>query len=103
MISFDDCIAFCGLTSEEVAAIAEHEHMPDVAATALANYLIHREHGPEMIRQMIVEDIQKAVADGRIDHAATLLGALRHYLSTHADAWPAIVGCNSIRQVDAPI
>ena len=28
MITLEDCIAFCGLTEEEVLAIAEHEHLP---------------------------------------------------------------------------
>jgi hypothetical protein len=28
MISLEDCIAFCGLTEDEVAAISEHEHIP---------------------------------------------------------------------------
>ena len=92
MIAFEDCIAFCGLTPEEVAAVAEHEHVPEVAATALASYLLHREHGPEEIRRMIVEDIHKALDEQRIVHAATLFSALRHYLSTHADARSGMVG-----------
>ncbi len=32
MISFEDCIALCGLTEEEVAAVAEHEYLPEIAA-----------------------------------------------------------------------
>ena len=39
MITLEDCMAFCGLTEEEVLAIAEHEHMPEIAAAALAEYL----------------------------------------------------------------
>ena len=37
MITLEDCIAFCGLTEEEVLAIAEHEHVPEMAASALAS------------------------------------------------------------------
>ncbi len=29
MITFDDCLAFCELTEEEIDAIAEHEHLPE--------------------------------------------------------------------------
>jgi hypothetical protein len=36
MITLEDCIGLCGLTEEEVLAIAEHEHLPEIAATALA-------------------------------------------------------------------
>jgi hypothetical protein len=86
MISLEDCIALCGLTREELDAIAEHEHVPEAAATALACYLLHREHGSEEIRNMIVDDIRAAVRDGRLKHAAELFSALRHFLETHPQA-----------------
>ena len=35
MISLEDCIALCGLTEQEVMAIAEHEHVPEIAAAAI--------------------------------------------------------------------
>jgi hypothetical protein len=37
----------CGFTEEEVLAIAEHEHLPEVAASALARYLLSHEHDSE--------------------------------------------------------
>jgi hypothetical protein len=40
MISLEDCISMCGLDENEVAAIAEHEHIPEIAAAALASYLL---------------------------------------------------------------
>jgi hypothetical protein len=89
MISLEDCIALCGLTADEVAAIGEHEHIPDVAAAALANYLLKQVAGSERIRMMIVDDIKQALDNGRIDHAAELFMALRHFLSEHPDARPA--------------
>jgi hypothetical protein len=39
MISLEDCIAFSGLSEDEVAAIGEHEHIPTIAASALTDYL----------------------------------------------------------------
>lgn len=86
MISIEDCIALCGLTPEEITAIAEHEHVPEVAATALASYLLNRNHGQEDIRNMIVDDIRTALNDGRVKHAAELFSALRHFLETHPKA-----------------
>ena len=32
MISRDDCIGLCGLDEAEVQALAEHEHVPEIAA-----------------------------------------------------------------------
>ena len=55
MITLEDCISLCGLTEEQVLAIAEHEHLPEIAATALAQYLLHQQHGTEKIRDMIVD------------------------------------------------
>lgn len=63
MISLGDCIAFCGLDKDEVAAISEHEHIPEVAATALAGYLLKRPRGGETIRNMITDDIHQARAN----------------------------------------
>jgi hypothetical protein len=90
MITLEDCIAFCGLTEEEVLAIAEHEHLPEIAATALAQYLLAREHGSETIRDMIVDDIRQAQLGGDRQHVVTLLHVLHHFLKTHPEARPAL-------------
>jgi hypothetical protein len=50
MISLEDCVELCGLTEEQVLAMAEQEHLPAIAATALAQYLLKRERGMEKIR-----------------------------------------------------
>jgi hypothetical protein len=86
MISLEDCIALCGLEEDEVAAISEHEHIPEIAAAALANYLLNQPHGGEAIRAMIVDDIHKALDAGRVRHAAELFMALRHFLQHHPEA-----------------
>ena len=75
MISLEDCIGLCGLDEDEVAAISEHEHIPEIAAAALANYLLTQPHGGETIRTMIIDDIHKALDAGRIGHAAELFMA----------------------------
>ena len=86
MISLEDCIGMCGLDENEVAAIAEHEHIPEIAAAALASYLLKQPHGGEAIRTMIIDDIRKALDEGHIKHAAELFMALRHFLEQHPDA-----------------
>ena len=86
MISLEDCIGLCGLDEDQVAAISEHEHMPEIAAAALAGYLLKQPHGGETIRTMIIDDIHKALDEGRIRHAAELLMALRHFLEQNPDA-----------------
>ena len=85
-ISKDDLIGLCELDQAEVLAIAEHEHLPEVAAAALANYLIHQEHGAEKIRDMIVDDIRAALDGKRYVHAGKLFLALSHFLNEHSEA-----------------
>ncbi len=86
MISIDDIIGMTDLTRAEVDAIAEHEHVPEVAAAALASYLMHAPHGPAKIREMITDDIRKALWREDRDHAAKLLAALKHFIAEHPEA-----------------
>jgi hypothetical protein len=52
MISLEDCIAMCGLDAKEIEAIAEHEHIPEISAAALADHLLHQVGGAKRIREM---------------------------------------------------
>jgi len=89
MITLEDCIGFCGLTEEEVLAIAEHEHLAEIAATALAQYLLSQAHGSERVRDMIVDDIRRAqINRGNKEKVLTLLHVLHHFLKTHPEATP---------------
>ena len=90
MISLEDCIGFCGLSEEEVLAIAEHEHLPEIAATALAQYLLSQRHGSEKVRDMIVDDIRSAQAARDKQKVLILLHVLHHFLRTHPEATPPI-------------
>jgi aryl-alcohol dehydrogenase-like predicted oxidoreductase len=85
MISLEDCIALCGLTEAEVLAIAEHEHIPEIAAAALASYLLHEKHGSEKIRDMIRADIRAALGRKDLEHARELMMALRHIMGEHPE------------------
>ena len=85
MISLEEYFGLYGLDENEVAAISEHEHIPDIAAAALASYLLTQPHGGETLRTMIIDDIHKALDEGRVGHAADLFVALRHFLDHHPE------------------
>jgi hypothetical protein len=90
VITLDDCVGLCGLTEEEVLAIAEHEHLPEIAATSLAAYLLSQKHGSEKVLDMIVDDIRQAqLVRGDKEHVLTLLHVLHHFLKTHPEARPS--------------
>ena len=88
MITVEDMIAFSGLSRDEVLSIAEHEHLPETAACALAEYLMQQEHGPERIREMIVDDIRAAQEKGDKEHVRMLLHVLHHFVREHPESLP---------------
>jgi hypothetical protein len=83
MLSIRDCVDMCGLTEEEVLAIAEHEHIPEVAAAELANYLIRTPEGELYVKAMIREDIAACLACGNTNRALALKLVLRNYVLQH--------------------
>ena len=89
MNTLEDCIALCGLTEAQVLAIAEQEHLPEIGATALAQYLSKKEHGMEKIREMIVDDIRQSQQREDKAHVLTLLHVLHHFLKSHPEVCPA--------------
>ena len=86
MITIEECIAMCGLTQDEVLAIAEHEHIPEIAAAALGQYLLTQDDGTEKISAMLRDDIRLAIHRNDRAHARQLFMELRHFLSSHTQA-----------------
>lgn len=84
MLTIQDCIELSELSEEEILAIAEHEHIPEMVAVELGNYLIHTPSGERKIKRMIAEDIAHARVVGNLKHAAVLRTVLKHYLEHHA-------------------
>jgi hypothetical protein len=83
MLTIEDCIAFSELTEPEILAIAEHEHVPEMIAVEMGNYLLHRPHGETCIKSIILDDIRKAQERGDRRHVARLKMVLRHFMETH--------------------
>lgn len=83
MLTVQDCLAMCELTEDEVRAIAQHEHIPEVVAAELGNYLVHTADGEHLIARMIVDDIAEASGTGDIGRAAALKLVLQHFAETH--------------------
>jgi len=86
MLTYDDCLALCGLEEEEVEAVARHEHLPEIVALELAAYLVEREGGEPCLKRMILDDIVEAEAAGDLARQQKLRQVLRHFLQTHPRA-----------------
>ena len=85
MITLEDCLAMSGLTKEDIDAIAEHEHLPEIIAAELGSYLTYRPDGAREIRRMIRDDIAAANLRGDVRHAAQLRRVLLHFCREHPE------------------
>lgn len=85
MLTFEDCLGLSGLTEKEIDAIAEHEHLPEIVALELGNYLLHQPDGVPRIRRMILDDIADAESKGENERALLLKATLQHFVETHPD------------------
>ena len=84
MISLEDCFALSGLTRDEVLALAEHEHIPEIAAVALGQHLLNQPTGRTIIRAMIAQNIHSACRRGDMRHAEELAVTLLHFVTSIA-------------------
>jgi hypothetical protein len=88
MLTLDDVIGMSDLTEDEIDAIVEHEHCPEIVAAELGNYLVHSPDGVPMLKRMILEDIAASEAREDYKHALKLRLVLKHFVETHPDYEP---------------
>jgi hypothetical protein len=86
VIALEDCLGLCDLSPDQVRAISEHEHVPEILAAALGTDLLRSESGPETIRDMFMDDLRRAVRRRDVAGARNLVGTLRHFLHDHPEA-----------------
>lgn len=84
MLTYEECLDMCDLTSDEVDAIAEHEHVDPMIALAFGQYMITHQ-GEQKIKRIILDDIEKARRDGNRGHEALLQKVLEHFIATHPE------------------
>ena len=84
MLTMEDCLGLCDLTEDEIKAIAEHEHLTEIVAAELGNYLVHTPDGIPRIKAMIRDDIDRAEARGDSKRVLQLKLVLRHFIETHS-------------------
>lgn len=83
MLCLEDCLDFCELEPDEVAAIAEHEHVPTIVATEIGCELLKSNEGVARLHGMILDDIEVALEHGHVDHAGELMVTYCHFEQTH--------------------
>lgn len=86
MISLDDMEDMCSLTRDEIAQLAEHEHITLEAAVAEAEALMHEHGGPQHVQAMLCEDIRVALHADEVAEAKRLFAVLRGFVTAHPEA-----------------
>ncbi|MEO1092647.1 MAG: hypothetical protein AAFX81_18650 [Pseudomonadota bacterium] len=79
MLTYEDCVGLSDLLPDEIDAIAEHEHIPAMAAMEMGHYLLEQPDGTMVLKRMIVDDIELARERGDTVHAACLRIILRDF------------------------
>ena len=86
MITIDDIEDMTCLSHEEIAAVAEHEHLPELDASLMGDYIMRLHKGPQKVQQMICDDIRDALHRDDLPHARDLYAVLHHFLETYPEA-----------------
>jgi hypothetical protein len=80
MLTYDDCLALSGLTTEEVAAIAAHQHVPAIVAMEVGWSLCQTPEGRRLIQRMVRGGSDGASSGRERDGAAEPGGGSRRPL-----------------------
>lgn len=83
MLSGQECFEFCGLTEDEIHAIAEHEHVTEIVAAELGACLLQTDIGTWLIKRYMLEDIKNAEMHGQSERAKRLRQILDQFSAVH--------------------
>ncbi|HMV01582.1 MAG TPA: hypothetical protein PKD04_10890 [Rhodocyclaceae bacterium] len=83
MLSLQDVLDYCDLDQGEIAAVAEHEHIPLAVAAEVGEALLASPEGVFRLHTMIIENMEHALERGQTAHAQELVCTYRHLQRTH--------------------
>jgi hypothetical protein len=83
MLTYEDCVGLTDLEEEDIEAIAQHEHVPEIVAAELGCCLAHQPGGEWIIDKMIREDIEAANRHHLPLEAMHWKEVLRHFEASH--------------------
>lgn len=83
MLTYEDCVGLTGLEADEIEAIAQHEHIPEIVAAEMGCCLACNPDGELRIVQIIREDIAAANEHHHDQEALHWKQVLTHFNQTH--------------------
>ena len=82
-LSLDECIGMSDLTEEEIAVIAEHEHVPEILAVELGHGLLKTPKGVFILKGYISDVLEQAKLAGKRDKVKRLDHLLTRFNAAH--------------------
>jgi len=67
LLTSDECVGMSGSTEDEIAVIAEHQHLPLIVAAGLAQTLLTSPKGKYVLRSYICDLLAQAKMSGQRD------------------------------------
>ncbi len=83
MLSLADCVGMSELTEDEIAIIAEHEHVPEIVALELGHGLLKTPKGVFILRGYISDVLEQAKLAGKRDKVKRLDLLLTRFNAAH--------------------
>ena len=83
MLSIRDCLAYCDLTDEDVAIIAEHHDIPEAAAAQIACGLVQTREGTLILTQFMLDLVDHAEERGDGIRAKRFRDACARFIASH--------------------
>jgi len=83
MLSLADCVGMSELTEDEIAIIAEHEHVPEIVALELGHGLLKTPKGVFILMGYISDVLEQAKLAGKRDKVKRLDLLLTRFNAAH--------------------
>ncbi|MDH3638833.1 MAG: hypothetical protein OES09_10285 [Gammaproteobacteria bacterium] len=83
MLTFSDCLSYCGLTEDEINVIAHHERITELVAIEFADSLLHTRDGEQQICDILADEMHHAEAMSHTRNVVYVRAVLDHYLESH--------------------
>lgn len=83
MLTYEDCVGLTDLEEEEIEAISQHEHVPEMIAAELGCCLTHEAGGDLRIDRIIRDDIGEAARRGHPQESLHWRAVLERFEATH--------------------
>lgn len=83
MLCLEDCLDFSDLDTEEIEAIAAHEHIPLICAAELGCELLKTPDGVRQLHSMVLDDMAQALEHGQMETAGRWALVYRHLQNAH--------------------